>query len=119
MPFTLSGTTYTSNATDAVGILYDTAATSDTWRLVGVANNVDATHQDTGTAGDTGFNHWKICVSAAGTARFFLNDVQVGTDMTGAITPGTLVSPTICAVSRSTAARNVISDYIGVRQRKL
>jgi hypothetical protein len=50
MPFTLTGTTYTSNATDAVGVLFDTNATTDTWRFVGVHGDTDATQQDTSLA---------------------------------------------------------------------
>lgn len=119
MPFTLSGTTYTSNATDAVGILYDTDATTDTWRLVGVKNNVDATHQDTGIAGDTAFNEWVITLSPAGIARFYLGGKQVGTDMSAAVTTGTAASaprlyPVLVAVSRSGSSRNVVTDYLGV-----
>jgi hypothetical protein len=37
-PIELAGTTFTANATDAVGFVYDTAATTDVWYYVG-ANN--------------------------------------------------------------------------------
>lgn len=36
-PIEISGTTITANATDAVGLMYDTAATTDAWRIVAVS----------------------------------------------------------------------------------
>lgn len=42
-PIEISGTTITSNASNAVGIMYDTAATTDAWRVVAVNGDVDAT----------------------------------------------------------------------------
>lgn len=38
-PIELSGTTFTANATDAVGFVFDTAATTDVWYGVGAKNN--------------------------------------------------------------------------------
>ena len=49
MPFTLAAAdALTSNATDAVGVLFDTNAATDNWWLVGVKTDVDATKQNTG-----------------------------------------------------------------------
>jgi hypothetical protein len=42
-PIEISGTTITSNATNAVGLMYDTAATTDAWRAVAVNGDADAT----------------------------------------------------------------------------
>lgn len=41
MPIELSGTTFTSNATNAVGFVYDTAATTDVWYTAGVNGDSD------------------------------------------------------------------------------
>ncbi len=46
-PFSVSGTTVTSVATDACGFIFDTAMTTDAWFAVGVDTNVDATGQGT------------------------------------------------------------------------
>jgi len=40
-PIQLSGTTFTSNATDAVGFVFDTAATTDVWYTAGVNADTD------------------------------------------------------------------------------
>lgn len=40
-PIELSGTTFTSNATDAVGFVFDTAATTDVWYTAGVNADTD------------------------------------------------------------------------------
>src|SRR3546814_17818472 len=45
-----SANTLTSNASDAVGFMFDTGMTDDNWWLVGVDTDVDATHEDTGLA---------------------------------------------------------------------
>lgn len=40
-PIEISGTTFTSNATDAVGFVYDTDATTDVWYTAGVNTDSD------------------------------------------------------------------------------
>jgi hypothetical protein len=109
-----SGDTLTSNATDAVGFMFDTRMTTDNWWLVGVANNTDATAQNSGYApvADT-YEVLRIELSAAGVATFFRNGVQVGTAMTGAVTAATDLTPTI-AVSKTsvTASMTLDCDYI-------
>ena len=116
MPFTYSGTTLTSNAADAVGVLFDTDATVDNWKLVGVANNVDATVQDAGSApsGDV-FETWRIEVSSAGAATFFRNGNAVGSVMTGAVTPTVALTPVLAAFSNAATSRTVNCDYIAVQ----
>lgn len=42
-PIEISGTTITSSATNAVGIMFDTAATTDAWRAVAVNADADST----------------------------------------------------------------------------
>lgn len=117
MPATLSTTTFTTNATDAVGFLFDTNATTDTIRCVGVANDVDATHQDTGLAyvADT-FKTLRIEVDVAGTANFFIDGVKVGTSLTGAVTPSVALTPVIAAFSEAAASRTITADYVLVQQ---
>jgi hypothetical protein len=105
-----SADTITTNATDAVGWMFDTRMSTDNWWLVGVANDVDATAQNSGYApvADT-YETLRVEVSATGTAVFFRNGVQVGTAMTGALTAATDLTPTI-AVSKTSVAASMTAD---------
>lgn len=115
MPATLSVVTYTTNASDAVGFLLDTAATTDTIRCVGVDTDVDVTHVDTADAwaADT----WKIFqlrVATNGTTKFYIDGTLVAT-IAACVTPGVDLCPIVAAVSRTTASRIVSIDYIACR----
>ncbi len=116
MPVTLSTATFTTNCTDGVGFLFDTAATTDTIRLVGVANDVDATHQDTSLAyvADT-YIIFRIELSSAGVATFYMDGVAVGTAMTGAVTATVALTPVIAGFNRTTSGTPTITaDYVYV-----
>lgn len=91
-----SADTITTNASDAVGFMFDTRMATDNWWLVGVAADVDATLQNSGYApvADT-FQTLRVEVSSAGAAKFFRNGVTVGSVMAGAVTPGADLTPTI------------------------
>lgn len=105
-----SADTITTNATDAVGFMFDTRQSTDTWWLVGVAADVDATHQNTGFAPVADdYETFRIEVSAAGVSTFFRNGKQVGTAMTGSVTPGADLTPTI-AVSKVSVAASMTMD---------
>lgn len=105
-----SADTLTSNASDAVGFMFDTRMSTDDWWLVGVAADTDATAQDTTSApvADT-YATFRIEVSSAGVATFFYNGVQVGTAMSGALTAGTDLTPTL-AVSKTSVAASMTLD---------
>lgn len=115
--------TITTNATDAVGFLYDTSDTgTDQWLAVGVANDVDATVQSglgissaaIVPAADT-FAVLRIEVAADGSAVFFYNGVQVGTRMASAVTPTVALTPVIAGFNRTTSgAPTVAADYVHV-----
>jgi hypothetical protein len=111
-----SANTITTNASDAVGFMFDTNMSTDNWWLVGVANNTDATAQNTGSApvADT-YAVFAIEIDSAGTATFFYNGVAVGTKMTGAVTPGTDLTPTLAVGKLSVAASMTLDlDYFHV-----
>lgn len=113
-----SADTFTTNATDAVGVMFDTAMAADTWWLTGVANDVDATMQNSGFApvADT-YETWRIEINATGVAVFFRNGVQVGTALSGAVTPTVALTPVIAGFNRTTAngATTIgTADYIHV-----
>lgn len=115
MPATLSGTTYTTTATDAVGFLFDTAATTDTIRAVGVANDVDATHVDTEQAYVAATDIvLAIEVDRLQTARFYINGTLVAT-VEDAIRGTVALTPVVCArAAGDTVSKTVDVDYIGI-----
>lgn len=116
MPFTLGvSDALTSNASDAVGFLFDTAADNDYVYMVGVKADVDATKQNNGAAlSSSNWTIFRVEVSSAGAARFFINDVLVGTEMVDAITPATVLTPVIAVFSRSAVSKTVDVGYIRV-----
>lgn len=111
-----SGDTITTNASDAVGFLFDTNMTNDTWHVVGVAADVDASRQGLGAAPVADdYETLRVEVSAAGVATFFRNGVQVGTAMTGAVTPSADLTP--CVYVSNADGTSVVTldvDYIHV-----
>lgn len=114
-----SADTFTSNAADAVGVLFDTSMATDNWWLVGVSNTTPATAQNTALAPSAGtYETWRITVSTGGTATFYRNGTAVGSAMTGS-TRGTVpLTPVVAALSRSTATRNIDVDHILVEQNR-
>lgn len=111
-----SANTTTTNATDAVGFMFDTSMTAANWWLVGVANDVDATSQNMTSApvADT-YAYFRIELSTTGVATFYYNGTAVGTTMTGAVTATVLLTPVIAAFNRTTtngATTIVTADYV-------
>jgi len=120
IPFTLAGgDVLTSNATDAVGVLFDTAADTDDWWLVGVAADVDATAQDTAVAPVAGtFETWRIEITTAGVATFYRNGAVIGSAMSAALTASSLLTPVIATFSRTSSSRSVDADEVLVRAQR-
>jgi hypothetical protein len=122
MPFTISGSTITSNTTDGCGFLFDTAATAATWKLLGVANDVDATLQEAVQSTTTlttapvaaTYTTLRVAVATDGSATFFIDGKPVGIKMTGAVTATVALTPVVAAFTRSAASDTVTIDYISV-----
>lgn len=111
-----SADTFTTTASDAVGIMFDTRMSTDNWWLTGVAGDTDATMQNAGVApvADT-YEVWRIEIDSSGVAQFFRNGAAIGTRMTGAVTPGTDLTPTFNVGKTSVAASMTADmDYIHV-----
>ncbi len=111
-----SANTLTSNATDAVGFMFDTSMTADTWWLVGNVNGTPATHQNTSLApvADT-YAVFRIELSTTGVATFYYNGAVVGTTMT-ALTATVALTPVIAGFNRDTSNTPTLTcDYIGVQ----
>lgn len=114
MPFTLGASdVLTSNATDAAGFLFDTAADTDNIWLVGVEGGVDAISQDTTQAyvGGT-FITLRIEFGGSSTANFFINGSQVGTQMSDVVNDGVNLTPYVGLFSRNTTSKTAEVDYI-------
>ena len=126
-PFSNSADTITSNATDAVGFLYDTDATTDTWWGCAVDTNTD----DTGNA-TTGevpvADTWQTLRIEVGTGsasntgatiRFLVDGVQVLL-LSGAagVGPDVVLYPYLITCTDGTAARTVDVDYVLVEGRR-
>lgn len=109
-----SADTLTTNATDAVGFMFDTAMAADTWWLTGVANNVDATAQNTGIAPVAAtYETLRVELTATGEALFYRNGALVGTQMTGAVTPSVALTPTLGLFPRTAAfGKQLDVDYV-------
>ena len=115
-----TGTTYTTNASDACGFLFDTVSTADKWCLAGVAADVDATMEELTVApvADT-YATFAVELSTAGAATFFYNGAQVGNVMTGAVTPTVALTPSLYCSKLSVAASMSMSvDYISCSMRR-
>lgn len=111
-----SANTLTTNASDAVGFMFDTRMTADTWWLTGVAGNTDATAQNTTytPVADT-YAKFRVELNADGSAVFFYNGRQVGTKMAGAVTAATDLTPTFAFGKLSTATSITADlDYIAI-----
>ena len=80
-PMSVSGTTITTNATDAVGFIFDTAMTTDEWFMGGVDTNTDATGAGTlSTAPVNAVYQVLRCEIASDgeSAEFFIDGVSKG-----------------------------------------
>lgn len=112
--------TITTDATDAVGFMFDTGMATDTFHLVGVATDVDATRQAiTNAPVADQYATYRVEVTPAGVATFFINGAQVGTAMTGAVTAAADLTPVVYASNTDgTSALTMDVDYIHVSMRR-
>jgi hypothetical protein len=118
MPWTVTGSTYTSNVTNGVGFLFDTAGTANAeWHLVGVAANVDAALQLSGVAPSSSvYQRLRIDISMTGVATFMINGRVIGTAMTASVAPAVQLTPVVSVLSRTTAVKLIDVDYIFIEQ---
>lgn len=118
IPITLSGTTLTTNATDAVGFVFDTAATNDYWHCQGVKADTDTALLNTsvGPSADT-YQTLEIAVSSSGSATFYIDGVLVGS-VANAVTTTVALTPVITAMARTTTSKSIDADYIFVNSKR-
>lgn len=110
-----SANTITTNATDAVGFMFDTSMTADNFWLVGVKNDTDATAQNSAIAPVAAtWVRLRVVLDTSGNAEFFINGARVGTGMTEAITATVALSPVVAAFTRTAASQTVDVDYVQI-----
>lgn len=111
-----SADTIITNASDAVGFMFDTRMATDNIWLVGVNTNVDETAQNSAIAfvADT-YIVLRIEIAANGTAVFYINGTVVGTPMTTAVATGVPLYPTLAISATAAASRTETVDYLYVR----
>ncbi len=112
-PISLSGSTFTTTATDAVGFVYDTDATTDVWYCMGVKADTDATSVSTATAPSAAatWDTLRVMVDADGNADFFVNGVFKG-HVANAVTASVALTPIVVLETRSDAAVYADVDYM-------
>ncbi len=111
--------TFTTNATDGVGFMFDTSMSTDVWWLTGVKNDVDATMQQATIAGTAQapvaatYAVLRVEVQSDGQADFFYNGKQVGSRLAAATTATIALTPVIAGFNRTTTgAPTITADYV-------
>ena len=119
-PATLATATITYVATDAVGFLFDTAATTDLFYGVGVKNGTGIAFANAvvgpAPVADTAVT-LRIEVNAAGTASFYVNGTLIGT-LANAVTPSVALTPVISVMARTTAVKSIDADYLFTQMKR-
>jgi hypothetical protein len=109
------GNGVTFNAVDCVGILFDSATLVDNFYLVGQANSVPATVQDSKVAPVAAtYVTLRTEVEKDGSAKFFINGLPVGQLMAGAVRTTVNLAPVVAGFTRSAATATVTLDYLNV-----
>jgi hypothetical protein len=111
-----SADTITTNASDGVGVMFDTNMTTDTLWFVGVKGDADATKQNLAVAPVADdYMTIRIEVDAGGGAMVYINGVQFGAYLANAVTPATNLTPCIyCSNADGTSVVTLDVDYIHV-----
>lgn len=118
-PITASGVSngVTTNATDAVGFMFDTGMSTDNIWLVGVNNDSDKTPQNSALAfAANTYRTLRIDIAANGSADFYIDGAHIGSTMTTACRTNVNLYPTIAIAATNTASRTGTSDYLYLRQ---
>lgn len=124
-PFSISATTVASQASDAVGFLYDTRATTDVFHCLGVADDDGAQSEADSTLSATSFAptaaQWIELVvvlqdtgAATANAIFYINGNMV-MEFDAAISDAIAITPVIIAATLTNASGTVDVDkvYVG------
>lgn len=112
-PISLSGTTFTTTASNAVGFVFDTDATTDVIYGKGVASDTDSsTLTTTKTIAAAGtWTTFRVSVDVDGGAVFSVNGEEVGR-LTKAVTANTDLCAKVLVKNSDAAAASMYVDYI-------
>jgi hypothetical protein len=116
-PATLSTTTITYTAADAVGFLYDTDATTDVFYGVGVkaTTGIAFASAAVGSLPVAGTAiTFKIELSTAGTATYYVNGTSLGS-IANAVTATVALTPIVSVMARTTTVKTIDVDYIDLK----
>jgi hypothetical protein len=116
-PATLTTATITYVADDAVGFLFDTAATTDVFYGVAVKATAGTAFASAavGSAPVAGTAvTLRIEISATGAAEFFINGTSIGT-IAAAVTATVALTPIVEVMARTTTVKSIDVDYIFVQ----
>ncbi len=110
---TFSGTTLTSNATDAALFFHDPDATTNRVRAVSVNGDTDGTVITASSAAlvDAAFHTYRIEVDPAGNTKSYYDDALSGTQALGVDTTATLCGY-FAIINREGSANTVQLDYM-------
>lgn len=118
MPFTNSADVITANAADAVGFLFDTAATTQRTNLVGVNNSgtpqqtiLPTTAPSSGAPDTAAFHRYRLELNASGDTDFYIDGTVVGSRMLAACRPNQPLTPCIAAFTRAAGSANMDVDW--------
>lgn len=114
-PIEMPSGSLVTNASDAVGILFDSGAGDSSLRGVGVNNDVDETSVVLGTHTTTTSHIYRVEVTSAGTASFYRDGVLLGS-MTTALRTNVNIYAVITAVARNTSSRTLTVGNSYLRQ---
>lgn len=107
----------TTNASNAVGFMFDTNMATDNVWAVGVKADVDATSQNTALNPTGGvYRVFRVVVETNGSATFWINGAQVGSTMANATTAATPLYPVIAGSTRNASSRIIKVSRWFVRQ---
>lgn len=107
--------TFTNNAADAVGFMFDTSMTTKNWWLTGVAGSTGATNQNSGGAPVAAtYDVLRVELTKTGAAIFYRNGKQVGTQLAGAVTATVALTPVIAAFTRAAGSATMTASYIAL-----
>lgn len=117
----LATTTFTTTASNAALWLFDTDATTDTWRGIGVKADTDSTAVNSSIApvNDT-YQRFRIEIDASGNAVFKVLDDSnpysaaplYQAYSANAVTTTTLLTPYIAVQNKSASAHTLTVDYV-------
>lgn len=112
-PFTVSGTTVTSNASNAVCFVFDTAQTTDAWYCLGVKADTDAPGNIITAVPPVAatYQTFRLELDANGTAKFYIDETLMAT-IENAVTNSTALTPIITVMARTTAVRTQDIDLL-------